>query len=80
MFRTSTGEQFGGLVELLAAVAVETGVAAAIEVATGGGLLPQPLHAGGMTVVAAGPQEIVERQRQHRRQFGEASRVGRYEG
>src|SRR6266508_4331770 len=51
-------------VELLAADAVQPLVVLAVEVAGGGARPPQPLDPGAVARVAAGADEVVERQRQ----------------
>lgn len=52
-----------GGVELLAADAVAPFVVHAVQVTRGGAPLPQPLYPGAVTGIAAGADEVVERQR-----------------
>ncbi len=67
-------DQFGRLIELFAADTVEAFVVLAVQVVGAG--VPEPLHAGAVSGIAAGADEVVERQRQWTRQRLEGGRVG----
>lgn len=75
VLRAHAVDEFICGVELFAARAVQAFVAASVEVALGDAGLPQPLDAAGMAGVAAGTDEVIERQRQRRTQCGETVRV-----
>jgi hypothetical protein len=72
---TSPVDQIVGGVELLAAHAVQAFVVLAIQIAGRVATLPEPLDADAMPRIAAGPDEVVERQLQRPSQVSERSRV-----
>src|SRR6266498_879019 len=60
VFRAAPVAQLAGGVELLAADAVASLVVLAVQVAGGRAGAPQPLHAGAVTGVAGGADEVIE--------------------
>jgi hypothetical protein len=68
MIRAAPGPQFGGGVELLATGAVQAFVPLAVQVPGRGAGPPEPLDAWSVAGVAAGPDDVVDGQRQRRAQ------------
>ncbi len=75
VFRAAAAWQVGGPVELLAADAVPPLVVPQVEVPAGRAGTPEPLHAGPVPRVAAGADEVVERQGKRLAQRGERGGV-----
>jgi len=75
MVRAQAVHELGRPVELLAANAVLTLVPLQVEVTARGAGLPEPFDPGPVTRIAAGADEIIERQRQRLAQRGERGRV-----
>src|SRR5258708_21416642 len=71
MLRTQAIPQLGGLVELLAADAVQALVVLQVQITARRAGLPEPLHPGQVARIAAGADEVVERQRERLAQRGE---------
>src|SRR5260370_4141039 len=75
MLRTQAIPQLGRLVELLAADAVEALVVVQVQSTAGRAGLPEALHPGQVAQIAAGADEVVERQRERLAQRGERGGV-----
>src|SRR5258708_26045002 len=75
MLRTQAIPQLGGLVELLAADAVQALVVLQVQITARRAGLPEPLHPGQVARIAAGADEVVERQRERLAQRGERGGV-----
>src|SRR5262249_17823391 len=63
-FWAPAAPQFGRLVELLAADAVQALVVLQVQVAARRARAPEPFHSGPVSRIAAGADEVVERQRE----------------